>query len=85
MDFNLGDVNEAVAAAVPDREAIVHGDRRLTYGELASRTRRLANVYGAGDSGRVIPLWISAARANRDLSVYGGAQVIDFLWVGTAV
>ena len=46
---------------------------------------RLANVYGAGDSGRVIPLWISAARANRDLSVYGGDQVIDFLWVGTAV
>jgi fatty-acyl-CoA synthase len=44
MDFNLGDVNEAVAAAVPDREAIVHGDRRLTYAELASRTRRLANV-----------------------------------------
>src|SRR4051794_13285395 len=44
MDFNLGDVNEAVAAAVPDREAIVHGDRRLTYGQLAARTRRLANV-----------------------------------------
>src|SRR5918995_7050577 len=44
MDFNLGDVNEAVAAAVPDREAIVHGDRRVTYGQLASRTRRLANV-----------------------------------------
>jgi acyl-CoA synthetase (AMP-forming)/AMP-acid ligase II len=44
MDFNLGDVNEAVAAAVPDRDAIVHGDLRLTYGELAARTRRLANV-----------------------------------------
>ena len=44
MDFNLADVNDVVAAAVPDREAIVHGDRRLTYGELAERTRRLANV-----------------------------------------
>ena len=44
MDFNLGDVNEAVAAAIPDREAIVHGDRRVTYAQLASRTRRLANV-----------------------------------------
>jgi len=43
MDFNLATVNEAVAAAVPDREAIVWGDLRLTYDQLAARTRRLAN------------------------------------------
>lgn len=46
---------------------------------------RLANVYGPGDSGRVIPLWVEAALEGHDLSVYGGEQVIDFLWVGTAV
>jgi UDP-glucose 4-epimerase len=46
---------------------------------------RLANVYGPGDSGRVIPLWLEAAQSGRDLNVYGGEQVIDFLWVGTAV
>jgi UDP-glucose 4-epimerase len=46
---------------------------------------RLANVYGAGDSGRVIPLWLAAAQEGRDLQIYGGEQVIDFLWVGTAV
>lgn len=46
---------------------------------------RLANVYGPGDSDRVIPLWLKAAREGRDLTVYGGEQVIDFLWVGTAV
>jgi len=46
---------------------------------------RLANVYGPGDSGRVIPLWLEAAQSTRDLNVYGGEQVIDFLWVGTAV
>jgi UDP-glucose 4-epimerase len=46
---------------------------------------RLANVYGPGDAGRVIPLWLSAAQEGRDLEVYGGQQVIDFLWVGTAV
>jgi UDP-glucose 4-epimerase len=46
---------------------------------------RLANVYGAGDSGRVIPLWLTAAQEGRNLEVYGGEQVIDFLWVGTAV
>src|SRR5689334_10397055 len=43
MDFNLGDIAEAVAAAVPDRDAIVQGDRRISYGELGERTRRLAN------------------------------------------
>lgn len=46
---------------------------------------RLANVYGPGDSGRVIPLWLTAAQQGRDIQVYGGEQVIDFLWVGTAV
>jgi UDP-glucose 4-epimerase len=52
---------------------------------LAVEIVRLANVYGAGDSGRVIPLWLGAAAAGRDLEVYGGEQVIDFLWVGTCV
>ncbi|HEY5153594.1 MAG TPA: AMP-binding protein, partial [Acidimicrobiales bacterium] len=43
MDFNLAVVNEAISAAVPDREAIVWRDRRITYAQLADRTRRLAN------------------------------------------
>jgi nucleoside-diphosphate-sugar epimerase len=42
-------------------------------------------VYGPGDSDRVIPLWLTAAQEGRDLVVYGGEQVIDFLWVGTVV
>jgi nucleoside-diphosphate-sugar epimerase len=46
---------------------------------------RLANVYGPGDSGRVIPLWLSAAQQGRELHVYGGAQVLDFVWIGTVV
>jgi fatty-acyl-CoA synthase len=43
MDFNLAAINEAVAAEVPDREAIVWRDRRITYRDLTDRTRRLAN------------------------------------------
>jgi UDP-glucose 4-epimerase len=53
--------------------------------KLAVRVVRLANVYGPGDSGRVIPLWLTAAQQGHDIKVYGGEQVIDFLWVGTAV
>ena len=43
MEFNLADVNDAVSAAIADRECIVWRDRRLTYGEVAERTNRLAN------------------------------------------
>ncbi len=44
MDFNLADINEAVAAAVGDREAIVYGDLRLTYRQLRDRSRQLGHV-----------------------------------------
>lgn len=43
MHFNLATVNEAIAAAIPEREAIVFRDRRFTYRALTERTRRLAN------------------------------------------
>ncbi len=46
---------------------------------------RLANVYGPRDSGRVIPLWIERARNGEDLLLFGGDQLIDFVWVGDVV
>lgn len=54
MEFNLADLFESVADAVPDRVAVVAGDRHLTYGELEARANRLANHLraagvGAGD------------------------------------
>jgi len=53
MDFNLADVYEAVAAALPDQDAIVWGDRRWTYRELDERANRLANVlHDAGHGAR---------------------------------
>lgn len=45
--FNLATVSEVVAAELPDREAIVFGDRRITYAQLAERSRRLASVLHA--------------------------------------
>ena len=41
--FNLGLVFETVAATIPDREAIVWGDRRLSFAQLRDRSRRLAS------------------------------------------
>jgi fatty-acyl-CoA synthase len=43
MEFNLAQVHEAIAAAVPERECIVWRDRRLTYAEVTDRTRGVAN------------------------------------------
>jgi acyl-CoA synthetase (AMP-forming)/AMP-acid ligase II len=51
MEFNLALVNETVVSAVPDRELFVWRDRRLTYGQIGERSRRLAtylNDHGLG-------------------------------------
>jgi acyl-CoA synthetase (AMP-forming)/AMP-acid ligase II len=55
VSFQLADLFEAVAAADPDREVVVVGDRRLTYRQLDERANRLAQVLqrhgiGPGDT-----------------------------------
>jgi nucleoside-diphosphate-sugar epimerase len=49
------------------------------------RIVRLANAYGPRDYGRVIPEFIAAAIRGEPLTIYGGTQIIDFVWVGTIV
>jgi acyl-CoA synthetase (AMP-forming)/AMP-acid ligase II len=51
MEFNLADLFEAVADAVPDRTAVIFGDRRLTYRELEERANRVAHTLVARDIG----------------------------------
>ncbi len=46
---------------------------------------RLANVYGPGDRGRVIPIFLDRARRGEPLILYGGQQVIDFVPVDLVV
>jgi 3-oxocholest-4-en-26-oate---CoA ligase len=43
-DFDFAAVNETIAAAIPDREALVWRERRLTHRLLAERSRRFANA-----------------------------------------
>ena len=47
MTFNLADLFESVADTIPDRNAIVCSERRLSFSELDERATRLAN-YWAG-------------------------------------
>src|SRR5437763_8306898 len=44
MQRNLADIFGVVVDTVPDREALVCGDRRLTYAELDERATRLAHA-----------------------------------------
>ncbi len=43
MQYNLADLFECVADAVPDRDALVCGDRRLTFAQVDERATRLAH------------------------------------------
>ncbi len=52
---------------------------------LETAVLRLSNVYGPRDSDRVIPIWIERAMRGEPLEVFGGAQVMDFVWVGHVV
>lgn len=45
MQFSLPQLHEAIAAAVPDREALVFRDKRFTFAQLTDRTRCLANFF----------------------------------------
>lgn len=56
--FNLALTQEAVSAAVPDREYLIWRDRRFTYAQLTERSRRLASYLHQCNLG---------ARVERDL------------------
>jgi acyl-CoA synthetase (AMP-forming)/AMP-acid ligase II len=47
LSFNLANLFEAVVDRIPDREAVIVGDRRLTYSMLDERANRLANALRA--------------------------------------
>lgn len=54
-ELHLWRIFAAVADAVPDRVAVVHGERRTTYGELAVRARRLARFLACRGLGARTP------------------------------
>lgn len=52
---------------------------------LQVQVLRFGNIYGPGDKDRVIPIWLEKALHGEDLELFGGDQILDFVWVGTAV
>ncbi|CAN5439351.1 acyl-CoA synthetase [soil metagenome] len=79
--FNLATVSEVVAAAVPDREALVFGDRRFTFAQLAERTRRLASyLHDQGLGAHTERENLEPHQSGQDhlaLSMYNGNEYIE--------
>ena len=46
---------------------------------------RLTNVYGPRDQNRVIPIFLKQAIEGEPITVYGGDQILDFVWIDTVV
>jgi acyl-CoA synthetase (AMP-forming)/AMP-acid ligase II len=86
--FNLADLWEASADTVPERTALVVGERRLTYGELEERSTRLANWMagqgvGPGDHVALL-LWNSTEYVEGFLAAHklrGAAVNVNYRYV----
>jgi 3-oxocholest-4-en-26-oate---CoA ligase len=66
VEFNLAQVFSAVAAADPDRDCIVFGDRRFTFAQTDERARRLA---------RALHSWgLGAHRERSELAAHESGQ-----------
>lgn len=68
MEFNIADLFESLADAIPERTALVCGDRRLTFAELDERSTRVANALRARGV---------KAHDHVGLYLYNGAEFIE--------
>jgi fatty-acyl-CoA synthase len=66
MRYNHATLFAAIAAEVPARDCIVFRDRRLTYGDVAARVNRLANLF--------LSRGITLQRPRRDLQPWESGQ-----------
>lgn len=64
-------------------EAIIKAFSK-TYG-LNYMILRLANVYGFNDFERVIPVFIQKSMTDQDIQIFGGDQVIDFIFIDDVI
>ena len=79
--FALGPINEAIADAIPDHDAIITAQRRLTWRDFQLRSRRLANLlHGAGLGCRRERAQLEPWESGQDhvaLYLYNGTEYLD--------
>jgi fatty-acyl-CoA synthase len=79
--FNLAVIHEAIAAAIPERECLVFGDRRFSWARFTDRTRRLADVLRSAGLGctrerRELRNWESG-QSHVALHLYNGNEYLE--------
>jgi acyl-CoA synthetase (AMP-forming)/AMP-acid ligase II len=81
VDFSFPQVYEALAAAYPDRQAVVFRDRRLTIRDFVERSRRLANhLLGRGLRVRTERSGLAGHESGQDhvaLYLYNGNEYLE--------
>jgi acyl-CoA synthetase (AMP-forming)/AMP-acid ligase II/acyl-coenzyme A thioesterase PaaI-like protein len=70
MNFNIADLFESIADAIPDKPALVSGERRLSFRQLDERANRLANHLRARGFG---------PGQHLGLHLYNGTEYIEAL------
>jgi acyl-CoA synthetase (AMP-forming)/AMP-acid ligase II len=83
VEFTVPAVTSAVAAAIPDRELIIQGDRRYTYAEIIQRAQRLAAyLYSRGLGCHTERSELEGHEAGQDLVglyAYNGNEFVEAL------
>jgi len=81
--FTVPAVIDAVAAAIPDRDLIIQGDRRFSYAQIAERSNRLASYLHAQGLGCHTPRTeLAAHETGQDLLgiyAYNGNEFVETL------
>ncbi|WP_409427155.1 acyl-CoA synthetase [Mycobacterium sp. SMC-11] len=81
--FTVPEVTDAVAAAIPDRDMIIQGDRRYTYAQVLERSNRLASYLHSRGLGCHTPRAdLAAHETGQDLLgiyAYNGNEFVETL------
>jgi acyl-CoA synthetase (AMP-forming)/AMP-acid ligase II len=79
---SLGDILRDNAYKLPDEIAIVHGERRITFGEQFARSQQLASALYRAGLRRQDRIAVLSKNSERYLEIYGAAELAGFV-IGT--
>jgi fatty-acyl-CoA synthase len=73
MEFHFASIWETLADTLPQRTAVVHGDRRFTWAEYDERAARIAAAYSAAGLGPDSKIGLFLYNGNEYLEAHYGA------------
>src|SRR5688572_5365445 len=79
--MNTAEFLQISSLMVPDRDALVCGDKRVTYAEMADRVNRLANWLIEQGAGADNPVGVMALNGNEFVEAYYAAAKVGATFV----